>query len=241
MKKHKPLNRIAKTDEELFKSFSEQVDFLASAAESYDSGYRSRIKMAMPAMRTLFYKQNNSDPLVKRISSLPLNHFISTTWNKGNESLYTGPVFISKVSNGTYRYFPNCYEPSAQPEKKEPFDSWWSDIIMVSNGESFSRWEIVKFLANQDGGSHVDDKLEEKYSRMVHDKFSPQIRDGLFNGYASEYNLALARQLVHEALMSINHMHVLKITYSNGKNSNNSNERVAEGPFQLMQSSFTWL
>lgn len=241
MKKHKPLNRIAKTDEELFKSFSEQVDFLTSAAESYDSGYRSRIKMAMPAMRTLFYKQGDSDPLVKRISSLPLNHFISTTWNKGNEYLYTGPVFISKVISGTYRYFPNCYEPNMQPEKKEPFDAWWSDIIMAANGESFSRWEIIKFLANQDGGSHVDDGLEAKYYRMVHNKFSPQIRDGAFNGYASEYNLALARQLVHEAIISIKHMHVLKINYNNGQNSSNSRQRVSEGPFQLMQSSFTWL
>lgn len=195
--------------------------------------------MAIPAMRTLFYGEGRDVPLVRRIASLPLNSFISTTWNTGNETLYTGPVFISKTNDGSYRYFPNCYEPELQSMKKVNFDTWWFETVMAAEGESFSRQEVIKFLANQDGGTHVDDDLEEKYYRMVHNNFSPQIRDGDFSGVASEYNLALARQLIYEALISIQHMHIMNLVATDGHNSLNSMQRNDGLPFT--QSSFTWM
>lgn len=49
------------------------------------------------------------------------------------------------------------------PIAKRKFNSWWKKVIINDRqGLTFTREEVVYFLANQDGGAHVDPMVEKK-------------------------------------------------------------------------------
>lgn len=240
MSKHKYV-RVPREEGELFERFKEQIDFMISGAEQYDRGRWSRIKTSTPAMRTLFYDLSYSKALVKRISIVNQSEFISTNWNEGNEELYTGPVFSTRCADGEVRYFPVCYMDDYPITKlKMPFDQWWEETILSAKGVTFSRHELVQFVANTDGGAHVDDEVFDKYSQLIHDVLSEQWNTAPdVYQLAQGYSYALLRQIIHEAVTSFQHMHFMKIPYSNGKDSQFDSARIKTDP--LIQTSFQWL
>lgn len=48
------------------------------------------------------------------------------------------------------------------------FDRWWEQtVINVPNGKTFSREDLVKTVANKDGGAHVDPTLDDDYYALT--------------------------------------------------------------------------
>lgn len=47
------------------------------------------------------------------------------------------------------------------------FDDWWNEIIFDDRENKFTRKDIVTFVANQDGGAHVDPELNESYAKLT--------------------------------------------------------------------------
>lgn len=47
---------------------------------------------------------------------------------------------------------------------------WLGEIVIQdTRGHQFSRWYIIRSVANQDGGAHVDSELDEAYHRLVNE------------------------------------------------------------------------
>ena len=46
------------------------------------------------------------------------------------------------------------------------FTEYWSSTVLDAGGQSFTREDLVKSVANQDGGAHVDPSLDEKYANL---------------------------------------------------------------------------
>lgn len=233
MPKHKP-KRVPKNEEEIFKAFSEQVDFLIQAANLYDSGNRPAIKMATPALRNLFYQQSYGKILIDRISLIDKSKFYSTVRYYPKSVIYTGPVIPETIippdsDTASMVYLPNCYDDPFDAHQLN-FDQWWDGILFIAGGDTFTRHEMVKFMANQDGGVHVDSGLEQKYSNMVHNLYSGQsMPTGL---PTKELNLALMRQIVHETILSFERMHIKHSKYHSGKGSFNDSNR--HSPLKIM-------
>lgn len=228
MAKHKS-RHVAKNEEEIFKNFSEQVEFLILAAKSYDEGSRNAIKMATPALRTLFYKQKYGDILIDKISIVDKTKFCSTVRYFPKTVLYTGPVIPEVLVDGdkkrvNYVYLPACYD-NAIYENTITFEQWWDGILFIANKETFTRREMVRFMANQDGGAHVDSQLDRKYWDMVHNIFSSRQIPG--NQPTMDLNLALMRQIVHETILSLDKMCIAHPKYDSGKGSFNDLHRAA--------------
>ena len=62
-------------------------------------------------------------------------------------------------------------DPTHLPEKSEVrFSDWWDMPVLVAKKQKgeilFGRRDIVLHLANQDGGSHVDDSLPRNYAEL---------------------------------------------------------------------------
>lgn len=100
------------------------------------------------------------------------------------------------------------------------FADWWTDLVLVDRrGEAnrFSRRSIVLAVANQDGGAHVDAKLNRSYERLTrwNSMGINQFEGGMSfmfgatggQGYGEppDGNLALAsvRQIAHEVLLTL--------------------------------------
>jgi hypothetical protein len=239
MVNHKP-KRIPKSEQEMFNSFLEQVNFLVTAAAAYDNGNRSAIKMATPALRTLFYKQSFGPILIDQISTIDKSKFISTVEYSSNSIIYMGPVTPTSLQNPlsneeVYVYLPNCYDSAMKASHVITFDQWWNGNIFINQNDFFTRRDLIRLIANQDGGSHVDNRLEAKYSKMVHNAMS--FIAGPANKPFEELNLALIRQIVHETMLSFKKMNLTKIIYDSGENSFNNTHQI--NPFGLTHFSFS--
>ena len=47
------------------------------------------------------------------------------------------------------------------------FNDWWNEIIFDDKKNKFTRHDIVTYVANQDGGAHVDSELDESYATLT--------------------------------------------------------------------------
>lgn len=85
-----------------------------------------------------------------------------------------------------------------------PFSQWWQKVVLGRFG--FGRRELVLSVANQDGGSHVDEKLEEVYAALTRHNalgWSYQDSEGRDLPFAGNVALASVRQIAHELLMTV--------------------------------------
>ncbi|MBO0449314.1 hypothetical protein JZO76_07140 [Enterococcus sp. MJM12] len=143
-------SRIPKTEDQLIDAFHEQLDFICEACKLYDSGKPSRIKMAAPYLRTLFYHQRRGTILIELVD-VDKKSFISYAPENINlMDMYTGPIFIDAIKRPLHTkpvpvYFPICYE---EPPfgKKCDYDIWWEEPILKHFNTSFSRKNKVIFL-----------------------------------------------------------------------------------------------
>jgi hypothetical protein len=84
-----------------------------------------------------------------------------------------------------------------------PVEEWWNQIIRVQGGNKLSRRDMVLTLANQDGGAHVDSKVDanyqdfNKYPTIIH-----TMPDGTKSHGFNETSLIVMRQIGFEVLNS---------------------------------------
>jgi hypothetical protein len=209
-------DKIEKTKAEFFNNFKEQLNFLQTAADSYDRGNWSAIKMAAPAMRTLFYKQKFGPILIDEIAQVNQKKFYSSVKFYSNSTFYTGPVYPVQYINRLTRAAEPIYLPELSGSKifmkKLTAHQWINGKILILGNESLTRRELIKYIANQDGGAHVDHTLISKYYNLINKKKLTSIVP--FAGEPHNRHLAMFRQIVHEALFSFNKMGLLETPYS---------------------------
>ncbi|WP_127848715.1 hypothetical protein [Lacticaseibacillus hulanensis] len=244
MSKHKE-NRIPKEQAQLFNDFVEQLDYISVAADNYDEGHTSRIKMAAPHLRSLFYKSQTSHPLIDKISVVDRNKFVDTTMPDKSSFIYTGPLIIDNTAanKGSYTYYPGCYINSSV-YKFISFEDWWHGEILAQGGEIFSRKDIVAYITNQDGGAHVDTALSERYYNLLSGLYSATVSDeNVKNVPVDEISFALLRQISYECIASFKSMHFpLKVKLSTGKDSLLDQRRIGyKSGSNFIDASFTWL
>lgn len=68
-----------------------------------------------------------------------------------------------------HRFHPQDPRRAAQREP-QPFKEWWNHpLIETSEGRLFNRKNLILIMANQDGGAHVDPKLDKDYNYLCTD------------------------------------------------------------------------
>jgi hypothetical protein len=80
-------------------------------------------------------------------------------------SIESGPGHSASAS-----WEPLCLAGWDQPPRKTPFSEWWLSIVFKDkSGKTFSRRDIVRHVADTDGGAHVDAGLDETYKALSRD------------------------------------------------------------------------
>lgn len=46
------------------------------------------------------------------------------------------------------------------------FDDWWNQIVIDDKNEKFTRKDLVLYIANKEGGCHVDAEVDENYDEL---------------------------------------------------------------------------
>jgi len=100
-------------------------------------------------------------------------------------------------------------QPQSPKSEMQEFATWWTmPVIRDDRGETYSRQDIVLFLANQDGGAHVDLKVDPKYLRLARGEATEWRPVGPSAAeFVEGIELATARQVAHEVLVTLARHH----------------------------------
>ncbi|MCM3555068.1 hypothetical protein M3697_08115 [Janibacter melonis] len=160
---------------DLLERLSESREFIRLSSASYDGGYEAEAKRLAVALRVLLHDTGTSNSLLGLLDAKATLKFVDTADPINPANLlrsHPGLVIMSLGFDGdraTGSYVaPLGDVPPDRIGVVKGFDPWWNTpVLRDSDGEVWSRRDLVLSLANQEGGAHVDPKLSDKYERMV--------------------------------------------------------------------------
>ncbi len=203
--------KIPISDEDFKKHLKEQFDFLQRSAKSYDEGYSSEAKRIATTLRVLLYDTTSSTSLLTHLGKNKIK-FYNTAENY-ESGLASKLKLVSLTIRGEsnhineafYKAHLDNWPPSGKIIKIE-FLQWWNQIIIDDlKGNKFSRKDLIITVANEDGGAHIDPKLDAAYADLT--KFNSLgyvlISDNREKPFLIGAELASIRQICHEVLKTL--------------------------------------
>lgn len=196
--------KIPQTPAELHEHYNDQLQFLLQSAESFDRGFDGEAKRIALALRILLHDQGkNTHSLLGQIGLLTLP-FVSTAipYNPSNILTHGGLITIAMSGQET-KYV--AMLDDVPIVRNLSFDEWWSEPVFVDNQQiQLSRKELVRSIADQDGGAHVDPALNDAYSRLSRqNSLGWVVTDGKDSHPIPRPERAAIRQVAHEVLKTL--------------------------------------
>lgn len=157
------------TQNQLSERFDEQKRLLELHCESYDDGEEVMALSIACAIRVFVHDTRRSTSLLTHIGKKS-SDFLSTS-NRSEGPVQLGLVRRINVGvrdgrGGEAKYWPLCDErhfPSPTESSLLSFENWWTEDVFKSQSHSLSRRDLVLFVANRDGGAHVDGDVDLRY------------------------------------------------------------------------------
>lgn len=195
--------KIPQSQEELQAQLQEQISFLKSSIKLFDEGNTAEAKRLATTIRVLFHESKTSTPLLKQLNMLG-GKFLSTNIPFSPTNLLShGGLVAIQASHIDVK--PVALLDDAPVKQNLSFADWWSEIVFKDQkGNEFSRKDLITFLADQDGGAHVDPAIGEKFSdlsrknSLMWSKVKDDVEEDI-----NHLELVAIRQIAHEVLKSI--------------------------------------
>ncbi len=207
------------TPPELLESLKEQISFLQSSNTLFDSGNLIEAKRLALTLRILLHDTNQSHALIPRIDNSLL--FLNTSSSRNSNGI---KMFFSGLTSEQLNHEPgkplefkfvpklDSFPPSSQPLYQD-FTHWWNESVIIDEEENqFSRADLILFVANQDGGAHVDREVPTDYYELSRkNKTGIQLYTGnpvepesmVYRDIDSRPHYPSIRQISHEVIQSI--------------------------------------
>lgn len=198
------MKNITRTSDEINSLLEEQVEFLKLSCTSFDSGFTGEIKRLAVSVRVLVHDTQASTSLLTHANKKSVS-FLDTSdpYNDENVLSHSSLVQIHMTPQGGK---PLAHLDDVMRPTLIPFEAWWNGIVLVdSKKNEFSRKDIALYLANKDGGAHVDHEIDEKYHNLRNKNslgWVTVLGDG--RKIAGEDHVpATMRQIAHELIKSL--------------------------------------
>jgi|GEM_PF-805517 len=154
------------TKKELFESFEEQMRLLISSCRAFDAGEEAQAKNIAIRLRVLTHDSKHAQSLLSQLEEKN-RLFASSLFDYSPTNLLSSfPLLTIRMEEGNFRYEP-LLNMALERMVYLRFDDWWNEIILNDKKNIFSRKDIVKFVADQDGGAHVDPKIKSIYADLL--------------------------------------------------------------------------
>ena len=162
-------NKITQTKDDLQEHLKEQLQFLENAGESYDNGDIKQSKLIAVHLRVLLHDTTSSHSLLGQLNIKDSTLFYdSASEHSDVTQTYTGLVLKGVGPSGA-KYVPPLDDlPYNQKYRKVNFDEYWNRVIFkYDRNKVLTRKDLVLAVANQDGGAHVGNELDEWYADLI--------------------------------------------------------------------------
>lgn len=208
MDRPKPQDKkYEQTHDELMKHLKEQIGFLISSSKSFDDGDEAEAKRLTTSLRTLLHDTGNSKSLLGQLKKKDKMLFYDTASKFEPNALTSFCLCVIGITKLNEMYYIPRNLGDVSKCRKIKFHAWWEKQIVIADRHhsKFTRYDlVVRFVANQDGGDHVDPKLYDKYADLSrHNSIGWEIVNSKGKTYRNKIELSSIRQITHEVLKSL--------------------------------------
>lgn len=205
-----PASHYRRTKEELIEQLRDQMAMLTELAEKFDAGVEMWAMPMSTIVRNLVVDRGKTNKSV--LTQLKMKDrlgYLDTVGPINTES--DGPIsglFVIELNpqEAFMRHAPLFRSTHETPTRYRTFDQWWLDKVTKDyRGSLFSREDFIVHVANQDGGTHVQATLPQRYAAISReDSFgmSIEISDGRTAATGNPM-LPGVRQIAYELEMTI--------------------------------------
>jgi len=203
------MTEYIQTQDELLAHLKEQITFMKQSAISYDNGFEGEGKRLAVVIRVLVHDTSQSTSLLTLLGRKNILFYDSATdYNPRNllPSSCLTMMRLSTKSGADYVAPLDNLSPSRSKNKKVSFDEWWGKIVCKDNANNlFTRKDLVLTVANKEGGTHIDPKLDQAYANLS--RFNSLGWKVFMHGEEKDFNntpiLSSIRQIAHEVLKTL--------------------------------------
>ena len=156
-----------KSREEIILELLEQQAALTASCDWFDAGHTWEAKRIATIIHVLVHDKGRTISLLTQVGLKSATRFLASgpPCNPKNMLSDTPLVGWEMGSDGA-KCHPLCGLPNSAalyPAKWLPFTKWWEEAVLKDrSGLMLSRRNLVFSLRDQDGGSHVDEKLTDQ-------------------------------------------------------------------------------
>jgi SEC-C motif len=173
---------VARTYPELLTKLKSQAGFLRRSTRDFDAGHLDEGERLANQIRLLLHDTGSSHSLFGQLGIKGGLRYTDTAIHDSEQEtkhlggdLYSatikkhaGLVSMQPTETGSWAYVPVLEPKGDRINPPAAFDSWWrSPFLKDATGYAIARSTVVLFVANKDGGSHVDKARPETFHRFL--------------------------------------------------------------------------
>ena len=200
--------KVAKRDslrsqEDLIARFWEQINFLRSSSAAFDKGDEAEARRLAVTLRIFFVHSQKSKSLFEQLDIGRRITMLNTAEPINPRNLLpTFGLVMVRMDAGGGRYIPLLGDgPSFETSRLLPINRWLSRPVGKRGTKQWSRQELITWVANSDGGAHIDSQLDLEHYELSREngmgwQFSTS--DSELEPIKGDFVLASIRQIAYE-------------------------------------------
>jgi hypothetical protein len=170
------MNKYKVTREDLAEHLKDQIKFIIDSSISFDKGSEGEAKRLSTTIRVLLHDTTRSSSLLTQLNRMNILFYDSANPFDPNNLLPSNCLTMIRLAKKEGEDFGGDYvaplenlSPHRSNDKKIGFVRWWNKNIVLKDiqGNIFHRKELILTVANQEGGTHVDPKLNQAYANLT--------------------------------------------------------------------------
>jgi hypothetical protein len=157
------------------------------------------------SLRILLHQTARSDSLLGLLG-IRQQPFVDACFEYDPENLAATHGLVGVMADGTGARFYAALDDHPHINNHLPFSKWWEKVVIADyTKRTITRRQLVLFVSNQDGGAHVDEKLDRIYYELKNNQilgYTYKNSSGE-SSYISDPQMHSLRQITHEVLKTL--------------------------------------
>jgi hypothetical protein len=171
------MGKQRQSQSELWAQLCDQTDLLMLHCSHFDEGNDVVAKPMATTLRVLLH--SNSNPKSRSRALLDQLGIRAGRWRSvahpghPRDRMFASTIwsFSATMVVGSSEHKARCMPILRGPDeglRRVLFPTWWTEPVAYNrdSGKVFSRMDIVRHVADTDGGAHVDDSLDDSYAAL---------------------------------------------------------------------------
>ena len=158
--------KVARSGTSLQEHLLWQLDFLDASVARFDLLEEHEALRIAVCLRILLFDGGGQSILTQLGVRKPMQ-FVDTSVPEAPSSPMPWRLLVFWLpEGGRARLYAPAQGHGNDPTRRVSFNDWWNGTAFVLDNLRFTRGEVIRFVANQDGGAHVDSQISEAFAQL---------------------------------------------------------------------------